>query len=240
MKSRIFVSLLTAASTVSLLAAPANAGGAPVACYQPVSEPAAYATVEESYVVRPAETVYDVVPARYGWGTRQVEVEPGRVVETPVAAEYRWVERQVVLEPARVVRHAAPATYQTVSEPVLLEPGGARFEWRVVNGKRVYCRVAVEPRYGSSARTIVVPGREWTEVIPAQYGVSRERVLVRPATVERYVVAPRYETVREWMVIEPERRVARVIPAQYGTRQVTVKVREERSGWRQVHLRGSC
>lgn len=240
MAARPLIAFLTAAGSLSLAIAPASAGGSPTACYQPVVEPAAYATVEETYVVRPAERVYDVVPARYGWVTREVLVEPGGVTERHVPAEYRYVEKQIVLEPAQVIRRAAPSTYQTVSEPVLLEPGGDRFEWRIANGKRVYCRIAVAPRYGSSTRAIVVPGRQWTEVIPARYGISRERVLVREATVERYVVAPRYETVREWGVIEPEHQVARVIPAEYGTRQVRVKVRGERSGWKQVHLRGSC
>ena len=146
-----------------------------------------------------------------------------------------------MLEPARVVTRSTAPVYRTVHQKVVLDPGGERWEWRWVDGKRVYCRVAVPPRYGTRPATVLVePGRQWTEVVPARYGVTREKVLVRPESIQRYVVPPRYETVREWAVIEPERRVARILPPRYETREVTVKVREERQGWRQVHLRGSC
>ena len=92
MRTRIFVSFITAASTLAMAASPASAGGAAISCYQPVIEPAAYGTRLETVVVEPAETVYDVVPARYGWAPRQVLVEPGGVAETVLPAEYRFVE----------------------------------------------------------------------------------------------------------------------------------------------------
>ncbi|MBO0662696.1 hypothetical protein LQ948_07835 [Jiella sp. MQZ9-1] len=241
MRARAFVSLLTAATSLVPAVVPALAGGRTVSCYEPVQEPATYTTKQETIVLRPARTVYDIVPARYGWGTREVLVEPGGVKETIIPAEYSFVEKQIELEPARVIQHTTPPVYATVQQKVVVQPATERWEWRVVNGKRVYCRIVVPARYGVAPRRVVVtPGRSWTEVIPARYGMSREKVMIRPASVERYVIAPRYETVREWVMLTPERQVARIVPAEFGTRPVTVKVEEERTGWRQVHLRGSC
>ena len=61
------VALLTAGSSLLFAVSPSMAGGSrAISCYQPVHEPAEYASVAETVMVRPAETVYETVPPVYG------------------------------------------------------------------------------------------------------------------------------------------------------------------------------
>ncbi|UIJ73997.1 hypothetical protein [Aurantimonas sp. HBX-1] len=234
------ISVALAAAAGVLAASPSLAGGRPTACYEPVRSPALYSTVAEDVLVRPASVVYDVVPARYGYATREVLVEPERVIAERIPAEYTTVARQVLLQPERVIRRAAPPVYRTVTETVLIEPARETWEWRVIGGRRVYCRIVLPARYGTRERTVVERGESWDEVIPAEYGIEHVQVMLAPERYVQHVIPARYETVREQVILEPEQTVAREIPAQYETRHRTVKVRDEAAGWRQVHLRGAC
>jgi hypothetical protein len=234
------ISVALAATAGVLAVTPSLAGGRPTACYEPVQAPALYSTVAEDVLVRPGGVVYDVVPARYGYATREVLVEPEQITSERIPAEYTTVARQVLLQREQVIRRSAPPVYRTVVETVMIEPARETWEWRVIKGKRVYCRIVLPARYGTRERTIVEPGESWSEVVPAEYGVEHVQVMLAPERYRQHVIPARYETVRERVVIEPEQTIAREIPAQYETRHRTVKVREERAGWRQVHLRGSC
>ncbi|MDE0924793.1 MAG: hypothetical protein OSA96_17585, partial [Aurantimonas coralicida] len=71
------VALLTAGSSLLFAVSPSMADGSrAISCYQPVHQPAEYASVAETVMVRPAETVYETVPPVYGTEKRHVLVEP--------------------------------------------------------------------------------------------------------------------------------------------------------------------
>ncbi|HEX2018429.1 MAG TPA: hypothetical protein VGO17_05770 [Aurantimonas sp.] len=222
-----------AAAAGILAATPALAGGRPSACYEPTHSPALYSTVAEDVLVRPGFVAYDTVPAQYGYATHEVLVAPEQVSSQLIPAKYTTVARQVELRPAQVVRRSAPSVHRLVVETVMVEPARETWEWRIIKGKRVYCRIVIPARYETLKRTVVEPGESWDEVIPAEYGVEHVQVMLSPERVSQHVIPARYETVREKVVLQPERTIAREVPAQYETRHRTVKVREERAGWRQ-------
>src|SRR5690606_6642089 len=65
-----------------------------------VKRPAVYQTVAEHVVVRPAQTVHERVPARWGYEKRKVMIEPERKERYVIPAEYGYTHEQVLIRPA--------------------------------------------------------------------------------------------------------------------------------------------
>ena len=182
---------LTMLGTISETAA----GGLAAACYEPVRTPAIYDTVYEDVMVSPPGQQVDYVPAIYG--TR---------------------ERVVMTVPAQVTYEVVPAVTRTVYHTVQVDDGGYSWEWRVIHGRRVLCKIWHKARYGRVAETVVIqPERTRRVVIPAQYDRIAEEVLV-----------------------QPEQRRVIDVPASYQTVARRVLVREGSSGWRRVHIPRHC
>jgi hypothetical protein len=182
---------MTVLATISQTAA----GGRAAECYEPVSTPAVYDTVYEDVMVSPPSQQVDYVPAIYG--TR---------------------ERVVMTVPAQVTYEVVPAVTRTIYHTVRIDDGGYSWEWRVIHGRRVLCKVWHKARYGRVAETVVVePARTRRVVIPAQYDKVAEEVLVRP-----------------------EQRRIIYVPASYQNVARRVVVREGSSGWRRVHIPRHC
>ena len=235
------IAILTAGSSLAFAVAPSFAAqGRPIACYESVNRAAEFAAVEETVLVRPASTFYDVVPARYGTETRQVMVSPEQIVRHVIPAEYRAVEERVLVRPATTVYVRAEPRYRTVAETAVLQ-AHETWQWKVVNGKRVYCRVLVPTRYVTQHRRVLVnPVETYAQRVPAEYATRVRNVVVTPQSYAEYAIPARYATVTEQIVLEPTRRIARGIPAEYTTRYRNVTTRPAESSWRQVHLRNSC
>ena len=182
---------MTVLGTISETAA----GGRAIECYEPVNRPAVYDTVYEDVLVRPSGQLVDYDPPIYG--TRE------RVVQTV---------------PAQVGYEIVPAITRTVYHTVKIDDGGYAWEWRVIHGRRVLCKVWRKARYGRVAGTVVIqPERTRRVVIPAEYDSIAEEVLVRPEQRRVIDVPPSYQTVA--------RRVV---------------VREGSTGWRRVHIPRHC
>ena len=134
-------------------------------CYQPVRV-AAYATVQDRVLVRPAYYDVKITPAVYG---------------------YRRV--RVVVKPARTVVRHTPAVYR--KEVVHVRTPG---KWVVTRQRGccgdVYCK-AYRPgcTVAQKRRVLVTPARTYRETIPAVYGWRDERYLVRPE-IKRVVRIP--------------------------------------------------
>ncbi len=235
------IAILTAGSSLAFAVVPSFAGqGRAIACYEPVNRAAEVATVEETVLVRPASTIYDVVPARYGTETREVMVSPEQIVRKVIPAEYRAVEERVLVRHATTVYVRAEPRYRTVAETAV-SPAHETWQWKVINGKRVYCRVLIPARYATQHRRVLVnPGETYAQRVPAEYATQVRNVVVTPQSYAEYVIPARYATVTEQVVLEPAQRIAREIPAEYTTRYRNVTTRPAESGWRQVHLRNSC
>lgn len=182
---------LTMLGTISQTAA----GGRAVECYEPVRTPSVYDTVYENVMVSPPGQAVDYTPAIYG--TR---------------------ERVVMTVPAQVTYQVVPAITRTVYHTVQVDNGGFSWEWRVIHGRKVLCKIWHKARFGRVAETVVIqPERTRRVVIPAQYDRIAEEVLVQPEQRRIIDVPPSYQTVA--------RRVV---------------VREGSSGWRRVHIPRHC
>ncbi|RUV59952.1 hypothetical protein EOA85_10410 [Mesorhizobium sp. M5C.F.Ca.IN.020.29.1.1] len=171
------------------------AGGRAVECYEPVNRPSVYDTVHEKVLVSPGGQIVDYDPPIYG--TRES------------------VEQ---IAPARVTYEVVPAATRTVYHAVKVDDGGYAWEWRIIHGRKVLCKVWRKPRYGRVAETVVVePERTRRVVISAEYESVAREVLVRPEQRRVIEISPSYQTV-----------VRRVL------------VREGSSGWRRVHMPRHC
>lgn len=186
-----------ASTSLAMLAAvsQAAAGGRTLECYEPVHRPAIYDTVYEEVMVSPGGQLVHYDPPIYGT-TESIER-----IATP-----------------RISYEVVPAVTRTVYHTVRVDDGGYAWEWRVIHGRKVLCKVWREARYARVAKTVIVePERVRRVVLPAEYeGVARE-VLVRPGERRITEIAPSY------------RRVAR-----------RVVVREGSTDWRRVDIPRHC
>ncbi|PTE12236.1 hypothetical protein [Mesorhizobium helmanticense] len=171
------------------------AGGRPVECYEPVNRPAVYDTVYENVLVSPGGQVVDYDPPIYG-----------------------TVARVEQIAPPRVTYEIVPAITRTVYHTVKVDDGGYAWEWRVIHGRKVLCKVWRKARYARVAETVVVePERTRRVVLPAEYESVAREVLVRPERRRITEIAPSYQ------------RVARRVMVQEGS-----------TSWRRVHIPRHC
>ncbi|MEP6566809.1 MAG: hypothetical protein ABJB10_16885 [Mesorhizobium sp.] len=182
---------LTVLSTISSTVA----GGRAVECYEPVGTPATYETVYENVLVSPAGQQVESIPAIYG--TR---------------------ERVVQIAPARVSYEIIPAVTRTIYRTVRVDDSGYSWEWRVIHGRRVLCKVRHKARYERVAEPVVVQQ-------------ERRRLVVLPAE---------YQSIAEEIIVQPEQRRIIDVPASYQTVARRVLVQDGSSGWRRVHIPNHC
>ncbi|MEI8700444.1 MAG: hypothetical protein EOR99_06425 [Mesorhizobium sp.] len=170
------------------------AGGRAVECYEQVNRPAVYDTVYEN-VVSPGGQVIDYDPPIYG-----------------------TVERVEQIAPPRVTYEVVPAITRTVYHKVKIDDGGHAWEWRIIHGRKVLCKIWRKARYARVAETVVVePERTRRVVLPAEYESVAREVLVRPERRRITEIAPSYQ------------KVARRVMVQEGS-----------TSWRQVHIPKHC
>ncbi len=189
--------IVPAAAALAVLVVPVSESfaGKAVACYEQYRTQPVYDTVYESVMVRPASQYLQTEPAIYG--TRK---------------------RTVVVSPERVSYEVIPAVYETQYRTVKVSDGGYSWEWRVINGRNVLCKIKHKARYEQVAERVLVQRESRRRVvIPAEYGYEVERVIVQPE----------------------QRRVVEV-PAVYETRARQVLVSEGETGWRRVKIRQHC
>lgn len=180
-------SRLLAASAVSaaLLAGigAAQAGGCRgSACYNLVTAPPVYGTVDETVQVRPPQVQHRVVPA-----------------------EYETVVDTVMIAPERRIPHYRAASYETVTEKVMISAPSRR--WQVTRdayGNTVGCWVEVPAQYGYQSRRVeVAPASVSYETVPAVYGQRPRKVMVRPTEVLREEIPAAYETRQRQVLVSP-------------------------------------
>lgn len=189
-QSALTVSGLAMLATVSQ----ALAGGRAVECYQPYRTAPVYGRVLENVEVDPGYTHVETTPAIYG--TRR---------------------RAVLVSPQRVSHEIVPAVLRTEYRTVRIG-GGYSWEWRVIQGRKILCKVWHKNRYRKIA----------------------ERVVVQAEYERRIVIPARYETVVEEVVVQPEQRRAVDVPPSYQRTARRVLVEEGSSGWKRVHIPRHC
>jgi hypothetical protein len=235
------VSGLTALAVLLSAASPALAGGYGGECYERVHVPPTYGTVQERVLIRPASHRVEIIPAIYGTEKRRVLIAPERIKHHVIPAEYGVVKERVIIQPERVVARIIPAVTKTIYRDVMVSGGGYAWEWRIIKGKKVLCKVKTAPVYRQVAETVVVYSKRVVhETIPAVWGYEKRHVLVRPERTERYVLEAEYgyETVQ--VMIQPKQKRVIALPAEYAWRERTVLVSEGHSGWKRFrpHCKG--
>jgi hypothetical protein len=149
---------------VATSASPASACRGGGECYDRVSYPDVYRTVERPVVVRR--------------GYREVyETRPSVVVR----------QERVMLQPGRVTYAMTPPITRTVLQEVVVRPAGWRWESTYGPYGERRCKVAVPAEVKVVPREILVhPGRRVRMIEPPVYGIQNRAVAVRHA--QRYVV----------------------------------------------------
>jgi hypothetical protein len=188
-------SLATAMLLVLGTVSQTAAGGRAQECYERYHTPPVYDTIHENVEVHPAGRHVEYTPPIHG--TRK---------------------RLVLISSERVGYEVIPARYTTEYRKVKVDDGGFAWEWRVIDGRKVLCKVKRKARY---------------EVIA-------EKVLVRPEQTRRYVIPAKYTYEIEKVLIQPkQKRVIHVRPS-YQTVERQVVVSEGSSGWARVRIPKHC
>lgn len=225
---------VTAVAVLLSSVSPVFAGGSGE-CYERVHTPASYETVREKVLVRPAQRHVEVIPAIYGTEKRRVVVSPERVGYRDIPAQYRTVREKVLIEPERSVARVIPAVVRTVARTVKVSDGGYGWEWRVIKGKRVLCKVRNQPIYKTFHENVVVhPERVVHERIPGRWGYETRHVKVSGGHQERYVIPAEYSYVQERVLIQPAQKRVHHSPAEYAWTERTIKVSSGSSHWQRV------
>jgi hypothetical protein len=235
-------SYVMAATVLLATTAQVSAGGGyPVECYERYRTAQVYDTVTENVQVNPGYTHVEITPPIYGVKTREVMVKPGRIKYRTTPALYSYEKERVLVEPARTVKRLVPAITETRYKKVRVADGGHSWEWRVINGRKVLCKIKLKARYQHVAYTVeVAPARTVHETVPARYAYNKRKVLVEPERTESYVLAPEYETVREQVMIQQKQVRHYEVAPSYRTRSRQVLVSEGTEGWRQVQIPRHC
>ncbi len=171
------------------------AGGRALECYEPIRRPALYDTIYEDVMVSPGGQVVDYDAPIYGTSQRVDQIAPPRVTYETV-----------------------PGVTRTVYHTVKVDDGGYAWEWRVIHGRKVLCKVWRKARYASVAETVVI----------------------QPERVRRVVQPAEYEAVAHEVLVRPQQIRIREIPPSYGTVARRVVVREGSTTWRRVHIPRHC
>ncbi|MBZ9850265.1 hypothetical protein LB565_19965 [Mesorhizobium sp. CA14] len=171
------------------------AGGRALECYEPMHRPALYDTVYEDVMVSPGGQVVDY--------------------DAPIYGTYQSLDR---IAPARVTYETVPAVTRTIYHTVKVDDAGYAWEWRLIHGRKVLCKMWRKARYARVAETVVVqPERVRRVIQPVEFEAVAHEVLVRPQQVRIRQIPPSYRTVA--------RRVV---------------VREGSTSWRRVHIPQHC
>lgn len=217
------------------------AGGKAVECYAPYRQAPVYDTVQERVLFRGGQIREESVPAIYG--TRKVRrlISPGRVDYRVLEAEYQTIREKVLFYPERTVARTIPAVTRTQYRRV--KASGPRYAWeyRIINGKRVLCKVKRKAAYDTVAETVVVrPARVVHERVAATWGYRDRAVMIAPQREQRVVYPAEYGYGVEQVLIQPAERRVVDIPASYQYVERQVLVREGRSGWERVAIPRHC
>jgi hypothetical protein len=240
----MFMKSLSAATAVAVLFGPLDesfAGGKPVECYARYSEAPVYDTVQERVLFRGGQIREQTVPAIYG--TRKVRrlMSYGRVESRVLEAEYQTIREKVLLYPERTVARTIPAVTRTQYRRVKVSGPGYTWEYRIINGKRVLCKVKRKAVYDTVAQAVIVrPARVVHERVGPTWGYRERSVMIAPQREQRVVYPAEFGYGVEPVLIQPAQRRVVDIPASYQFVERRVLVREGRSGWERVAIPRHC
>lgn len=240
MSSRI-LSMAVAGTALVAMTTQTVAGGYAQSCYEKVHYPPQYKTVHETVMVDPGRKHVEVVPAVYGTQKKRVLIRPEQVSYRVIPAQYGWSNEKVMIAPSRTVARHVPAVTKTVHRKIMVSEGGYAWEYQIIKGRKVLCKVKRPPVYKTVAEQIVVrPAQTVHERVPAQWGYEKRKVMISPERKERYVIAAEYGYTHEKVMVRPAEKRVHHTPPRYQTVARKVQVSQGSSGWRQVAVSGHC
>ncbi|WP_137113654.1 MULTISPECIES: hypothetical protein [Mesorhizobium] len=223
------------------IAAPsAIAGGYPVECYEHIQRAPVYGTVTERVELYPATTDVRISAPIIGTRERVTRLSPETVGVRVVPAQYRTIRERYVLEPAKVVQRRLPPRTEARYRKELV-PGGYKWEWRVINGRKVLCKIKLPARYRTVVERVPVgPDRVVRQKVAATYGYREKVIEITPERRERYVIPARYASETEQVVLRP--KIVQEIPIGPAYRTITRKVlvRPGEDAYQRVALPNRC
>ncbi len=96
-----------------------------------------------------------------------------------------------------------------------------------------YARVLIPATWGQTTDKVLVrEASERVEIVPARYETVSERVLVKEASARLETIPARYETVEERVMVRPESTRIEEVPATYKTVSEQILVSPARTEWK--------
>ncbi|MCO5066072.1 MAG: hypothetical protein M9924_16890 [Rhizobiaceae bacterium] len=225
---------------IGVTAPSAVASGSPIECYQHIYRKPLYGTVTERVELYPAYTDVQTSAAIVGTRERVTQITPESEGVRVIPAQYRTIRERVLLEPAKVVRRQLPPRTEIRYRKELV-PGGYKWEWRVINGRRVLCKIAVPSTYRKVAERVPVgPARTVNQTIPAVYGYREKVIEVAPERHERYVIPARFASETEQVVLRPKIVRERPVAPAYRTVGRKVLLRPGEDAYKRIAIPDRC
>jgi len=233
---RVALTILAA----SIGAPSAFAGGYPVECYEHIRRAPIYGAVTERVELYPAYTEVKISAPIIGTRERVTQLNPESVGVRVIPAQYRTIKERYLVEPAKVVERRLPPRTEARYHKELV-PGGYKWEWRVINGRKVLCKIKLPYRYRTVVERVPVgPDRVVHQKVAATYGYREKVIEIAPERRERYVIPARYASETEPVVLRP--KIVREIPVGPAYRTVTRKVlvRAGEDAYQRVAVSNRC
>ena len=181
----------------------------PGECYARVVLPAQYETVEEQVMIKDPSEAISIIPAEYTEAEEEVEVIPKTKKLTPVPATFEEVTETIEVKPAlRTWKTSLKKKALPVSPYILNAVMHAGVD---VNGSEpgdCYKEYYSAAEYKIELEDIVVrKDFNDTEVLPAEFEVVEQTIIVKPASKEIVEVPAVYSEVQEEVLVEAEKTV---------------------------------
>jgi hypothetical protein len=235
MKHTKIIVMTAAALLANITLAQAGEPGC-TTCYQKIVTPPVYRSVNETVMVRPAQTIAHQTPAQFQTMHERVVVRPAQTYAREIPPQMGVVNETIMVRPAQTIARQTPAQMGSVAEQVMVSP--ARKEWQVTvdaHGRKIGCWVNIPAQYAVQHRTVVVrPAQVHHEVIPAAYETRSRQVGVRPAQVVHETTPAVYGTQARTVMVRPAQVHHQVIPAAYATRQRVEMVAPASASWQPI------
>lgn len=205
------------------------------ACYVPVHVPAKIDIVKERRLVQPSRSGTRLIPPVYGTEFVRVQVEPEKEIWRLIPARYKTVREKVLVNPSQSVARKDGRLRKAVRRRVLVSPETFTFEWRMIKGKRTWCRVRHKAVYETRLfYSDLRKPNSYNQSTPAEYVIEERQVVDIPERRERYIRPARYKTIAKRVVLEAAREEVIDQPAEYETIAREVVVEPAKTVWRKV------
>ncbi len=178
-----------------------------------------------------------VIPAQYRAESSTVVVKEASEQVQIIPAKYEWTEQRVLVSEAQSDLRVIPATFGSETQTYEVAPASSRWVMGSknsdVNASDGLLQIA---RAGGAALDTATPGMCFSEHFkPAQYGSTKERVLVSEPSETINVSPAKYEWVEQRVMVSPASRKLVEVPAVYQTVQERIKVADAKTEWKKGH-----